>query len=168
MAGAPDRIVKSILLRATRQRVWDAIADHRQFGEWFGMRFHAPFTAGATVRATIVGTTVDPATAERQRQYEGIEFDVVVERIEPQRLLSFRWHPGGIEAGVDYTREPMTLVEFTLADAPGGILLTVTESGFDRLPPERRANAFNGNAEGWAICMTLLERYVAQSAAHAG
>ena len=101
--------------------------------------------------------------ATLQKPYAGKSFDITVDRIEPQRLFSFRWHPFAIEPGVDYSKEPTTLVEFTLDDRPEGVLLTVTESGFDRIPLERRAKAFTANEGGWAKQMTLIEKYLAQS-----
>src|SRR5262245_8606601 len=158
-----DRIEKNILLRAPRQRVWRALTDREQFGAWFGMRVDEPFEAGTTVKATMTGTTVDPEVAKEQKQFEGMRFEMVIERIEPETLFSFRWHPGAVEPGVDYSKEPMTLVEFALAEASGGILLTVTESGFDKIPLERRAKAFASNEGGWAIVLTLIERFLAQA-----
>jgi uncharacterized protein YndB with AHSA1/START domain len=155
-----DRIEKTILLKAPRSRVWRAITDTEQFGAWFGMRVDRPFAAGATVKATVVGTTVDAEVAKKQKQYEGTPFDMVIERVEPETLFSFRWHPGA--PGTDYAKEPMTLVEFKLAEAPGGVMLTVTESGFDQIPLERRAQAFSGNEEGWALVVNLIEKYVAK------
>jgi len=156
-----DRIEKKILLRAPRQRVWRALTDSEQFGAWFGMKCDRPFAPGATIKAMITGTTVDPAVAKEQKQYEGVPFDLVVERVDPETLFSFRWHPG--EPGTDLSKEPMTLVEFALAEAPGGILLTVTESGFDKIPLERRAKAFSGNERGWELVVTLIERFLAQN-----
>lgn len=157
-----DRIEKSILLRAPRARVWRALTDSQEFGTWFGMRFAAPFRAGATMRGTIVPTAVDPDTAAMQKQFEGTAFEILVERIEPQRLFSFRWHPGAVDPAVDYSQEPMTLVEFELKEAPGGVLLTVTESGFDRIPLARRASAFSGNEQGWTKVVTLIDKYLEQ------
>lgn len=159
-----DRIEKRILLRASRDRVWRALTDSREFGAWFGMRFSEPFAAGKIMQGTIAPTTVDPQVAAMQKQFEGLAFEIIVDRIEPQRLFSFRWHPGAVDPTVDYTHEPMTLVEFVLGDAEGGVLLTVTESGFDRIPLSRRAAAFSGNDEGWAMVVTLIEKYLAQNA----
>jgi len=155
-----DSIEKTILLKAPRSRVWRAITDNEQFGAWFGMRVQQPFVAGTTVKATVVGTTVDDEVAKKQKEYAGTPFDMVIERVEPETLFSFRWHPG--PPGTDYAKEPMTLVEFKLADAPGGVMLTVTESGFDKIPLERRAQAFSGNEEGWALVVKLIEKYVAR------
>lgn len=159
-----DRIEKRILLRAPRHRVWRALADSTEFGTWFGMRFDGPFAPGASVRGVIVGTAVDAEIAAAQKQYEGLPFEITVEQVEPERLLSFRWHPNAVERDVDYTAEPTTLVAFTLEEVADGILLTVTESGFDRIPLARRAEAFKSNDEGWAAVITLIEKYLARAA----
>lgn len=163
-----DRIQKQVLLRAPRARVWRALTDIAEFGQWFGVKFDAPFAAGAMNRGVIVGTAVDPDIAKAQQQHRDIPFDITVDRIEPERLFSFRWHPAALDRGFDYSAEPTTLVEFTLEDATGGTLLTVTESGFDRLPAARRAQAFASNEQGWAAVMTLIEKYLAHGAAVRG
>jgi uncharacterized protein YndB with AHSA1/START domain len=159
-----DRIEKQITLRAPRAKVWRAIADSNEFGQWFGVRFDAPFAAGATLRGRIVGTTVDADVARMQEPYADKPFEITVEQIEPERIFSFRWHPHATDAGVDYSKEPTTLVTFALEDAADGTRLTVTESGFDRIPLERRAKAFTANDQGWAIQMTLIEKYLARTA----
>ena len=163
MATTSDRIEKKTLLRAPRSRVWRAISDAREFGRWFGVDFAAPFTAGAHMLGRIVPTTVDAEVAASQKPYEGKTFEITVERIEPERLFSFRWHPFAVDEKVDYSAEPTTLVELKLEDAPGGTLLTVVESGFDRVPLARRAKAFEMNEHGWAAQMKLVEKYVAQN-----
>jgi uncharacterized protein YndB with AHSA1/START domain len=160
-----DRIEKSIVLRATRARVWRALTDPKEFGDWFGMRFEDPFVPGGRVRGTIVGTTADPEVAKMQETHAGLRFDIVIERIEPQRVFSFRWHPAAVDPAIDYSAEPMTLVEFTLDDAPEGVRLTVAESGFDRIPTSRRAAAFAQNEQGWGIVITLVAKHLAAHAA---
>jgi uncharacterized protein YndB with AHSA1/START domain len=100
-----------------------------------------------------------------QEPYAGAPFDITIERIDPPNVLSFRWHPFAIEPGVDSSKEPMTLVVFELSDAPEGTLFTVTESGFDRIPLERRARAFSANEGGWAAQMTLVAKYLARAQA---
>jgi uncharacterized protein YndB with AHSA1/START domain len=159
-----DRIEKQIFLRAPRQRVWRALVDSKEFGTWFGVKFAGPFTPGARVRGTVVGTAVDAGIAKLQKQYAGVPFEITVDRIEPERLLSFRWHPNAVEPGVDYTREPTTLIVFTLEDVTGGVLLTVTESGFDQIPLERRAQAFEANDQGWSMVIQLIDKYLAKAA----
>jgi uncharacterized protein YndB with AHSA1/START domain len=160
---AMDRIEKKILLRASRARVWRALTDASEFGSWFGMKIDGSFVAGARVKATIVPTKVDAAVAELQKAHEGLAFEIAVDRIEPQRSFSFRWHPHAIERGVDYSAEPTTLVVFELEESEGGVLLTVTESGFDRIPLERRAKAFTANEQGWGMVVKLIEKHLAQT-----
>jgi uncharacterized protein YndB with AHSA1/START domain len=163
MANDTDRIEKKIVLRATRARVWRALTDTKEFGSWFGMKLDGPFEAGAVMRGTIVPTTVDAAVAKMQKDFDGLPFEITVETMEPERLFSFRWHPYGIERGVDYSSEPTTLVAFALEETANGVLLTVTESGFDAIPLARRAKAFAANEGGWAIQMTLIEKFLAQT-----
>jgi len=164
MSTNTDRIEKKVLLRAPRERVWRAISDSRQFGSWFGVALDGPFAAGKGITGKIVPTTVDAEVAAMQKPYEGFRFEFLVERVEPMRLFSFRWHPYAMEAGVDYSKEPTTLVAFELEEASGGTMLTVTESGFDRIPLERRAKAFAANEGGWTSQMKLIEKYLALAA----
>jgi uncharacterized protein YndB with AHSA1/START domain len=158
-----DRIEKKILLKAPRERVWRALSDSTEFGAWFGMRFDGQFTPGATMRGTIVPTTVNAEVASAQKKYEGTPFEITIEQMEPERLFSFRWHPGAVDPALDYSREPTTLVVFTLEQVADGVMLTLTESGFDKIPLARRAQAFAGNEQGWSIQMTLIEAYLAQA-----
>jgi uncharacterized protein YndB with AHSA1/START domain len=158
-----DRIEKKILLKAPLDRVWRALSDSTEFGTWFGMKFDGPFAPGATMRGVIVPTKMNPEVANAQKKYEGIPFEIAIEQMEPQRLFSFRWHPGAVDPAVDYSQEPTTLVVFTLEQAPDGVLLTVTESGFDGIPLARRAKTFASNEQGWSIQMTLIEAYLAQT-----
>jgi uncharacterized protein YndB with AHSA1/START domain len=157
----PDRIEKKIDLRASRSRVWRALVDSSEFGTWFGVKFNAPFAPGASLSGTITGSTVNAEVANAQKQHEGKPFNITIDQIEPERLFSFRWHPHAIDPTVDYSAEPTTLVTFTLEEQPGGVLLTVVESGFDRIPLARRAQAFSANEGGWAIMVAVLGDYVA-------
>jgi uncharacterized protein YndB with AHSA1/START domain len=158
-----DRIEKKILLRAPRARVWRALSDSTEFGQWFGMRFTGPFAPGAVMSGIIVPTTVNPEVAVHQKPYEGTPFDITIQQMEPERLFSFRWHPGAVDPNIDYSAEPTTLVEFTLDDAPEGVLLTVTETGFDRIALDRRLKAFNSNEQGWTMVVTLIRDYLANA-----
>jgi uncharacterized protein YndB with AHSA1/START domain len=155
-----DRIEKKILLHAPRERVWRALADSKEFGSWFGMKLDGPFAPGANVRGMITQTTVDPEVAKAQKEHEGLPFDLKIEQMEPERLFSFRWHPYAIERGVDYSAEPTTLVAFELEEGADGIMLTLTESGFDQIPLERRAKAFAANDGGWSKVIKLIEKYL--------
>ena len=158
-----DRIEKTILLRAPLKRVWRALSDSTEFGNWFGMRFNVPFAPGATMTAVIVPTTVNQEIAKMQKPYEGISFEIKMEQMQPERLFAFRWHPGAVEPGLDYASEPTTLVVFTLEKAPDGVQLTVTESGFDQIPLARRAKAFSANEGGWTLVIKLIEEYLAKN-----
>jgi uncharacterized protein YndB with AHSA1/START domain len=159
-----DHIVRKVLLGAPRARVWKALTDSHEFGQWFGVRFDGPFKPATKLRGVITPTSVDAETAKAQEPHAGKVFEISVERIEPERLFSFRWHPYAIEPGVDYSKEPTTLIVFTLEDAADGIMLTVTESGFDQIPLARRARAFAANEGGWTKQMTLIEKYLAKNA----
>lgn len=159
-----DRIEKKVLLRAPRARVWRALTDAEEFGKWFGVKFDGPFTPGALRLGIIVPTTVDADVAKAQQPYEGMPFEITVDRIEPERLFAFRWHPFAVERGVDYSSEPTTLIVFALEEVANGIMLTVTESGFDRIPLARRAKAFVANEQGWTMQVKLIEKHLAQAA----
>jgi uncharacterized protein YndB with AHSA1/START domain len=144
-----DRIEKEVVLRAPRTRVWQALADARALGEWFGVELAGPFVPGARLTGRI--------TAEG---YEHVPFEITVERMEPERVLAWRWHPNSVDTGADYSAEPTTLVVFELADVPDGTRLTVVESGFDGIPLSRRATAYRGNDDGWGQQMVAIERYL--------
>lgn len=146
-----DRIEKEVLIHAPPGRVWQAVADPRSFGEWFGVDLTGPgeFRPGARLR----GRFTHPG-------YEHLWFDVTVERVEPKRLLSWRWHPMAIDPDADYSDEPTTLIVFELREVDGDTLLTVVESGFDALPASRRAEAYRGNEQGWIQQMEAVDRYV--------
>jgi uncharacterized protein YndB with AHSA1/START domain len=159
-----DRIEKKILLRAPLERVWRAVSDAREFGSWFGVEFDGPFVPGARITGKIVPTKADAEVAKTQKPYEGMAFDFIVDRIEPERLFSFRWHPFAVDRGVDYSSETPTLVVFELEEVAHGTMLTIVESGFDRIPLARRAKAFAMNEEGWTAQTKLIEKYVAHAA----
>jgi uncharacterized protein YndB with AHSA1/START domain len=144
-----DRIEKTVVIDAARSRVWRAIATAEEFGAWFRMDLDGDFSEGAT----IFGRITHPG-------YEHVRVEMQVERIEPERYFSYRWHPYAIEAGVDYSAEPMTLVEFMVEEAEDGTAVTIVESGFDRVPLERRAEAFRMNEKGWAGQVRNLAEYV--------
>ncbi|HKO24399.1 MAG TPA: SRPBCC family protein [Chloroflexota bacterium] len=150
MHMSTDRIEKTIVLRAPRARVWRAVAQAEEFGAWFGLALEGTFAPGARLS----GRLTTPG-------HEHLTLEITVERVEPEHLLSYRWHPYALEPGVDYASEPTTLVEFHLADVADGTQLTVVESGFDRIPPERRVIAFRMNEQGWAEQLTHIARYVA-------
>lgn len=152
-----DRIQKQILLRAPRKRVWRALTDSTEFGTWFGMKLDGPFKPGARVTGVIAPTKVDPEVGRMQKSHEGASFEMLIEKMDPERLFSFRWHALAGD-------EPTTLVEFLLEEASGGILLTVTHSGFDQIPLDRRAKVFADNEGGWTMMVKVIEKYVTHAA----
>lgn len=144
-----DRIEKNILLHAPKARVWGALTDANEFGSWFGVKLESGFAVGQHT----AGNITYPG-------YEHVRMGVDVERMEAEHLFSFRWHPYAIDPKIDYSQEPTTLVEFRLEETAEGTLLTVVESGFDRLPAERRAEAFRMNDNGWAQQVENVKRHV--------
>jgi len=138
-------------LRAPRSKVWRALTNSAQFGEWFGAKVAEPFTPGGRVRGPI---TIP--------QYTHLAFEVTVEQMEPERLFSWRWQPGG-DPDPD-PAAPTTLVVFELEEVPEGTRLTVTETGFDRIPIARRAKAYRENDQGWTGQLDSLRKYVASAA----
>jgi uncharacterized protein YndB with AHSA1/START domain len=158
-----DRIEKKIVLNASIDRVWRAISDAKEFGSWFGMAFDGPFVQGNRMTGKIVPTTVDAEVAKLQKPHEGKAFEITIDRIEPMRKFSFRWHPFAIDPSVDYSKEPTTLVTFDLEKVSGGTQLTITESGFDKIPLARRAEAFKANEGGWQKQTELIAKYLAKT-----
>lgn len=144
-----DAIEKQIFLRAPRARVWRALTDAREFGTWFGVTLEGPIEEGKWV----YGRIALPG-------YEHVRLQMLIERMEPEVLFAYRWHPYAIEPDVDYSKEPMTLVELRLADAAGGTTLTLVESGFDRVPLDRRVEAFRMNEQGWTQQMENIRGHV--------
>lgn len=167
---ATDRIEKQVVLRAPVARVWRAIADAKQFGDWFGFRLDGEFAEGERITGTFVGELDEAAIIAHQKSLgvepsrikapaAGVVF-CTVQRIEPERFFSFRWIPYGIDAEADPESEPTTLVEFRLEPVAEGTRLTIVESGFDQVPPHRRARAYRMNEGGWAAQAGNVRKYV--------
>ena len=153
MSSSTDRIERSILIKAPPSRVWRALSNAEEFGNWFGVALKGKtFAAGQRMQGQIT-----------YPGYEHLVFDVMVERMEPERLLSWRWHPAAVESAVDYSKEPTTLVVFELKEVEGGTLLSVVESGFDGIPPSRRLDAFRMNSGGWDAQIQNIAKHVAAS-----
>lgn len=151
MNTSTDRIEKETLLKAPRAKVWRALADAEAFGDWFGVALKGErFVAGQHAKGYIT-----------YPGYEHLVWDALIEQIEPERVLSFRWHPYAVDPDADYSHEPTTLVVFTLEEVAGGTLLRLVESGFDAIPPARREEAFRMNSGGWNEQMKNIEAYVA-------
>jgi uncharacterized protein YndB with AHSA1/START domain len=144
-----DRIEKRIELKAPVSRVWRALTDHREFGQWFWVELEGPFVPGQIAR----GRITHPG-------YEHVIWQATVQKMEHERLFSFTWRPYAIDPAVDYSHEAPTLVEFKLEATPGGTLLSIVESGFDKVPAGRRAEAFRMNERGWAAQLENITRHV--------
>ena len=147
--SSTDRIEKRVVVRAPRSRVWRAISTAKEFGAWFRVNLEGEFAEGRTIK----GRITHPG-------YEHVTMDLMVERIEPERYFSYRWHPYAIEPTVDYSAEPTTLVEFMLEEAEGGTEITIVESGFDQIPLHRRDEAYRMDEQGWTGQIKNIERYV--------
>jgi uncharacterized protein YndB with AHSA1/START domain len=148
-----DRIEKTVELKAPIARVWRALTDHREFGQWFRVRLDGPFVPGEVARGHIT-----------YPGYEHLHWEAVVQRMEPERLFSFTWHPYAIDPNEDYSGEPPTLVEFTLEKTATGTRLRIVESGFDKIPAKRRDEAFRMNDRGWSIQTENIAQHVEQGA----
>jgi len=148
-----DRIERTMFLPAPRARIWQLLADSREFGKWFGIEFNGPFITGALLR----GRVTHPG-------YQHLRVEITVERVVPERVLSWRWHPNAVDVTRDYSAEPTTLVSFALADSTPGTQLTIVESGFNNIPVDRREVAWSENIKGWNMQTDALQRYVSRAA----
>ncbi len=146
-----NRIEKRITLKAPVSRVWRALTDYREFGEWFRVKLDGPFIPGQVSRGNIT-----------YPGYEHLKWEAVVQKMEPEKLFSFTWHPYAIDSKTDYSKEEPTLVEFRLEKIPNGTLLLLTESGFEKIPAHRRLEAFQMNDGGWTEQMKNIEKHVGQ------
>jgi len=147
-----DRLEKRIEVKAPVSRVWRALTDYREFGEWFRVKLDRPFVEGQVSRGQIT-----------YPGYEHLKWEAVVQKMEPERLFSFTWHPYAIDAKADYSKEPGSLFECKLEKTPTGTLLLLTESGFDKIPAGRRLDAFRMNDGGWTQQMKNIESHVTQT-----
>jgi uncharacterized protein YndB with AHSA1/START domain len=153
MNTSTDRIERRVLIKATRARVWRAVADAAEFGSWFGVDFKGKtFVAGKSVQGKIT-----------YPGYEHLTMEVLIDQVVPERLLSWRWHPAAIDPAVDYSQEPTTLVVFELEEVEGGVMLSVVESGLDKIPLERRATVLRLNSSGWDAQMENVKKHVAKA-----
>lgn len=147
-----NRIEKRIELHAPVSRVWRALTDYREFGEWFRVKLEGPFVPGQVARGHIT-----------YPGYEHLGWEAIVQKMEPEKLFSFTWHPYAVDPDKDYSQETPTLVEFRLEQTATGTLLLLTESGFEHIPGERRLDAFRMNERGWAEQMNNIARHVAET-----
>jgi uncharacterized protein YndB with AHSA1/START domain len=153
MNTSTDRIERKVLIKATRARVWRAVSDAAEFGDWFGVDFKGKsFVAGKSIQGKIT-----------YPGYEHLTMEVLIDRVVPERLLSWRWHPAAIDATVDYSQEPTTLVVFELEEVDGGVMLSVVESGLDKIPLARRPTVLRLNNSGWDAQMENIKKHVAKA-----
>jgi uncharacterized protein YndB with AHSA1/START domain len=152
-ASGLSTVERSTLVRAPRSCVWQALTNIQEFSKWFGVEAEGEFAPGARMR--MIST---------HESYKGVEFFVDVVKMDAPEIFSWRWHPGAKQPGEDNSSEPMTLVEFRLTEVEGGTLVTVVESGFDRLSLARRARVFEDNSKGWQFQLASLTRYAGQTA----
>lgn len=144
-----NQIEKHIELKAPTSRVWRALTDYKEFGEWFRVNIEGPFIPGEVSRGNIT-----------YPGYEHIKWEAVIQKMEPEHTFSYTWHPYAIDPNVDYSSEPQTLVEFKLLPAENGTILTVIESGFENIPLDRKMEAFRMNEGGWEMQMQNINEYV--------
>jgi uncharacterized protein YndB with AHSA1/START domain len=148
-----ERIVKTVALNAPVARVWRALTDHHEFGQWFRVKLDGPFEPGVVS----TGMMTYPG-------YEHYPWRAVVERMEPERVFSFRWHHLDEKSAGDIADQPSTLVEFRLEPSTEGTTLTISESGFESLPDHRRLEILRGNTEGWNIQANNIAAHVTTTA----
>ena len=144
-----DRIEKRVELKAPVSRVWRAITDYQEFGQWFGVKLDGPFVPGRPTN----GKMANP-------KHEHLKLEMTVKELQPERLFSYTWHPYAMDPNVDYSKETPTLVEFRLEKIAAGTLLVVSESGFDKIPAHRRDEAFRMDDSGWTSQIKNIERHV--------
>lgn len=144
-----DRFEKTIELKAPIERVWRAVTDHREFGQWFLVRLDQPFTVGgkSTGQMTYPG-------------FEHLPWEAQVQAMDEPYYFVYRWPPYYGDLEEDSSADPWTLVEFRLEPASVGTRLTITESGFDALPESRRGIAFRGNESGWEEQLRNIQAHV--------
>src|SRR5262245_34521369 len=143
-----DRIEKTTVLKAPQSRVWSALTDHTKFSAWFGIKVNQPFAVGRSLKGEMT--------------YKGQHLTIAfaIERMDPETDFAYRWHPGALDPNIDYSVEPMTLVEFRLKPAKEGTELTVIESGFEKIPAHRRDEAYRMNDGGWKGQLENIRKYV--------
>lgn len=148
IATITDAIERKVFLRASRKNVWDDITDPKLFAEWFSMDIKGTFEPGNKITGTV-----------NFKEHEKMIVDAKIDEMVPQKVFSWYWHPFPADPNFDYSKEAMTHISFELKDSPGGTLLTVTESGFDKLSPSRRNETYNANSEGWDMVLKSIEKH---------
>jgi uncharacterized protein YndB with AHSA1/START domain len=145
---ALERIDRTIDIDAPPERVWRALADPSELSAWFQVTIEGVLAPGAELWMTA-----------RHTGYEGQRFRVRILEMTPPRRLAWQWHPGEVDPAVDYARESMTTVTFTLEPMGRGTRLSVAETGFDQVSIARRAKVYRDNEGGWAEVLGWLRTY---------
>jgi uncharacterized protein YndB with AHSA1/START domain len=163
MTAQSDRIEKQRVVQHPIERVWRAISEPKQFSAWIGLAEPGDFVQGALFTAKMAPTKFNAEFAQLQEPYDGLTVKMTIERIQPPFHFSFRFHPFAIDPNADYSSEPMNEVAFELKEVANGTRVTMTETGFERIPPERRAVAYEVNNRAWGLALKALESYLAAS-----
>lgn len=144
-----DRIEKVADLAAPVSRVWKALTDHKEFGEWFNVRLNEPFEVGATT----TGNITYPG-------YEHMQWVSVTEKLEHEELFTFSWPPSAVDPDSTYSDDAKVMVEFRLEPIDTGTRLTITETGFMQFPDSKRLEVLRSNKQGWDIQAENIAAYV--------
>ncbi|NND82277.1 MAG: SRPBCC family protein [Gammaproteobacteria bacterium] len=145
-----NKIVKSVELATPITRVWEAITDSREIGNWFMVDLEGPFAVGEITR----GVITHPEAA-------GMVFTAVTTALEKPHRFAFHWPPDEffvIEDPAALTGT--TLVEFVLQEIGAGTRLTVTESGLEALPTDLHAKVLKNNSIGWEEQMENIRNHL--------
>lgn len=142
VACMTSTIERELVVGAPIGRVWEAVTSPAELRRWFGDVAELDLRPGGRGR---FGWTEF-----------GDEIEFVVETVEPPHLFSYRWSAA---ANATFDRERSTLVTFRLADLGGSTRITLTETGFDELPPEL-AGTFDENCDGWTHELADLLRHL--------
>jgi uncharacterized protein YndB with AHSA1/START domain len=154
MSNDTNSLSRSITIKAPRSRVWQALTDSKQFGQWFGVTMETPFHAGKPAYGIIDNPN-----------FKGMKMELAIDRVEPESFFSWRWHPYAVDPKVDYSKETPTLVTFELSEKAGVTTVVITESGFDKIPKHRQPDAFRMNGDGWSIQAERIRDYVEKKTA---
>ncbi|NNE59565.1 MAG: SRPBCC family protein [Woeseia sp.] len=146
-----DRIEKLVDLAAPISRVWRALTNHEEFGQWFRVRLDGPFKVGEMT----TGNITYPG-------YEHVKWESMTEQMEHERLFAFSWPPRAIDPDTIYDEDAKVVVEFRLTPSEKGTCLTITETGFLQFPESKRLEVLRSNKQGWDIQAENVAAHVAR------
>ncbi len=150
MAAEQNVIERQIEIKAPMAKVFLALTDSKQFGQWFKVKLDGPFVAGKTTTGMNLS--------------KGFEMPMqfIIREIKPETYFSYSWTPFPMDRTIDYSKEEPTLVEFFLSTSSKGTLVKVKESGFDKITASRRAKAFEMHSGGWEAQLQNIEAFLAK------